>query len=82
MNDNLEMSVSQVFSGSDGGKYAFVYFTDGDRTAEGRIPECRVISNIGFSADEEKALEAYMKGNLDKLKDMSGSVNVMSAFMK
>lgn len=42
MNDELKMSVSPVCV-KEGQKYAYVSFTDGERNAEGRIPECTII---------------------------------------
>ena len=80
MGESLNMSVSQVFS-RDGKQYAFVSFTDGNRTAEGKIPECVITSHSGFSAEELTQLEDYMRRELTSLKRMASSVDVMSAFL-
>ena len=81
MNDELKMSVSPICV-KDGNRYAFVNFADGKRTAEGKIPDCKIISNKGFSAEEVAQLEEYMKKELSNLKQMAAGINVLGAFMK
>ena len=81
MNDELEMSVSPVCV-KDGNKYAFVSFTDGTRKSEGKIPECTIISNEGFSAEEIEQLEDYMRRERTQLKKMAAGINVMSSFLR
>lgn len=81
MNDELNMSVSPICV-KGGNRYAFVNFTDGKRSAEGKIPDCKIISNKGFSEDEVKSLEEYMQKQLPHLKQMAAGVNVLGAFMK
>lgn len=79
-NDNVKMSVSPVCK-KDGKKYAFVSFTEGNRNAEGRIPECTITHNTGFSEEEVEQLEAYMKRELVQLKRMAAGINVMDNFL-
>ena len=81
MNDELNMSVSPICV-KDGNRYAFVSFTDGTRSAEGKIPDCKVISNKGFSEAEVRQLEEYMQNELPKLKQMAAGINVLGALMK
>lgn len=81
MKDTFNMSVSPVFS-KDGKNYAFVTFDDGVRSAEGKIPECTILSSKGFSKEEITQLEDYMRKELTNLKKMASSVNVWSALMK
>lgn len=81
MRDTLDMSVSQIFY-RDGKKYAFVSFTDGIRSAEGKIPDCKITVNRGFSAEEVIQLEDYMGRELKNLKRMAAGVRVMDAFIK
>ena len=81
MNDTINMSVSPVCE-KDGKRYAFVTFSDGERFAEGKIPDCKIISNQGFDADEIEKLEEYMKNELANLKKIASGVNVFGAFMK
>lgn len=81
MSDELKMTVSPICS-ENGKKYAYVLFSDAGKEAEGRIPDCTVISNKGFSSDEVHQLEEYMKKELAQLKKMSAQLNVVSAFMK
>lgn len=81
MGNTLNMSVSQVFC-KDKEKYAFVYFTDKDRSAEGKIPDCKITVNQGFRDEEVEQLETYMQKELRNLKKMAAGVRVMDAFMK
>ena len=81
MDDELKMSVSPICT-KDGKKYAFVSFTDGVRTAEGKIPDCEITSNDGFSKDEVQQLEEYMKQELPQLKKMAAEINVMKTFLE
>ena len=81
MNDSVKMSVSPVMM-KDGERYAFVYFEDGGRVAEGKIPECKLIRNKGFSEEEAAQLEEYMKRELASLKRMAAGIRVIDAFLK
>lgn len=75
------MSVSPICV-KDGKRYAFVTFSDEKRSAEGKIPDCKMISNQGFSEEEVKKLEEYMQKELPKLKQMAAGIHVLDAFMK
>ncbi len=76
----LNMSVSAICQSEKGEKYAFVSFSDGVRTAEGRIPECKLLSNDGFADIEVQQLEKYMKEHLTELKKMAAHIDIFSAF--
>ncbi len=78
----LSMSVSAICQNEQGGKYAYVTFTDGVRDAEGRIPECNITKNNGFAEIEVEQLEKYMQDNLDELKKMAAGIDIFSAFTK
>ena len=79
-NEEMQMSVSPICT-KDGKKYAFVSFTDGNRTAEGKIPECVITYHTGFHDDEVHQLEEYMKRELPQLKRMAAGINVMNNFL-
>lgn len=81
MNHEVRMSVSPVCM-KDGERYAYVSFVDGERVAEGKIPECKLVSNKGFSIEEAEQLEAYMRSELASLKRMAAGIRVFDAFMK
>jgi len=81
MKETINMSVSQVFS-KNGERYAFVSFTDGEKNAEGKIPDCKIISSNGFGKAEIKQLEEYMERELSRLKRMAAGIDVMRAFME
>lgn len=78
--EELSMSVSSICE-REGKKIAFVSFSDGKRTAEGEIPECKITKNDGFDEGEVLQLELYMKGELSNLKKMASGINIMDAFM-
>ncbi len=81
MENEVNMSVSPVCV-KDGEKYAFVSFADGERQAEGKIPDCKIVSNKGFTQEETEQLEAYMQDHLATLKRMAAGIRVIDAFMK
>ena len=77
MNGKMDMSISQIFQ-KDGKPTAFVLFSEGRKSAEGKIPDCTIISNDGFSEKEVKALELQQEAILKTAKE----VNIMKAFMQ
>ena len=81
MDNEFTMSVSPVCE-KDGKRFAYVSFTDGKRSAEGRIPECKIIRSNGLDDGELLLLEGYMKRELTNLKKMASGIRLMDAFMK
>ena len=81
MGNELKMTVSPVCMENDK-KYAYVSFTDETRSAEGKIPECSIIRNEGFTEKEVQQLEDYMRRELTNLKKMAAGNNIMNAFLK
>ena len=81
--DSIDILVSPVCH-KDGKAYAFVSFSvpDSDKMAEGKIPDCSIISNKGMTEDEVQQLIDYMNENLADLKKMAAGVDVFSAMMK
>ena len=51
------------------------------RRVEGKIPDCKIHTNSGFSEDEVSQLEAYMGRELMTLKNMAAGIHVMDAFL-
>ena len=81
MKSEFTMSVSPICV-KDGQKYAYVSFSDGERKAEGKIPECKILSAEGLDRGEVKLLEEYMKQELPQLKKMAAGIRLMDAIMK
>ncbi|MDE6435026.1 MAG: hypothetical protein K2L07_12450 [Lachnospiraceae bacterium] len=81
MNDELNMSVSPICV-KDGKKYAYIMFSDDVRSAEGTIPDCKIINNNGFLEDEVNQLEAYMERCLSELKRLAAAQNAFNAMKK
>ncbi|MBQ9990947.1 MAG: hypothetical protein IJP31_08405 [Lachnospiraceae bacterium] len=78
MENELNMTVSAVCV-KDGKQYAFVSFTDGKRMAEGKIPDCKILSNTGFETHEVEQQERYMKRELTSLKKMAAGIRLLDA---
>ena len=78
MSRELKMSVSAVCT-KDEKQYAYVSFSDENRVAEGKIPECIIISNQGFTEDEVVQLEDYMRRELRTLKKMAAGIRLIDA---
>lgn len=81
MSNEFTMTVSPV-CGKDDERFAYVSFTDGTRSAEGKIPGCKIVSATGFSQEEIRMLEEYMEQELPQLKRMAASIRLVDAFMK
>ena len=77
---SVDIRVSGVFT-KDGRKMAYVSFSDGERSAEGTIPDCVITRNKGFSSDETEQLVSYMKRELPSLKKTASGINVVKALM-
>ncbi len=80
-NQEMKLSVSPVCK-KNGETFAFVTFTDGARTAEGKIPDCKIISSDGFDEGEVGMLEMYMKQNLLQLKKMAAGIRLFDVITK
>lgn len=81
MSEELKMTVSGVVP-KDGRKNVYVVFEDGNRRAEGSVPECKIVENQGFEEDEVKMLELYMKQQQDVIRGMAKDINPIKALMK
>ncbi len=81
MDNEMNMLVSPVCA-KDGKQYAFVSFSDEERSAEGKIPECKIVSSYGFTEAEVEQLEDYMRRELTQLKKMAAGIRLIDAFMK
>lgn len=81
MSQEMNLSVSPVCE-KDGQKCAYVSFSDGQRTADGIIPDCKIISSKGFSEEEVAQLEGYMQSELAKLKRMAAGIRLFDVLTK
>lgn len=78
MDGELKMSVSAVCTKGEK-QYAFVSFSDEGRIAEGKIPDCVITSNSGFTKEEILQLEDYMRRELRTLKKMAAGIRLIDA---
>lgn len=81
MENEFTMSVSPVCI-KEGKKFAYVSFTDGERSAEGKIPDCKITSATGLDRGEIRMLEEYMKRELPQLKKMAAGIRLVDVIMK
>ncbi len=81
MSEELKMTISG-FVPKDGRKSVYVVFEDGERKAEGYVPDCIITKNEGFEEDEVKVLELYMKQNQDMIREHAKLINPIKALMK
>lgn len=78
----MNMLISGVTTDKEGKNQAHVRFEEGDCFAEGVIPECKVTKQKGFSEDEIRQLEDYLRANLTSLKKEAAKINPLTAMMK
>ncbi len=76
----MNMSVSEIVR-KDGKQQIYVLFTEDDRTAEGVLPDGKIIKNQGFTDEEVSQLESYMISNVDTIRGMAKQVDLMQAFL-
>lgn len=79
--EELTMNVSGICE-RNGRKCAYVSFAAPLVYAEGIIPDCKILDYRGFSEEEAKQLELYMKMNLSELKKRAAMVDPVRAMMK
>ncbi len=80
-NESLEMNVTPITHDKNGKPQVFVTFSDGKRTAEGRIPGCKIISQDGFSEEEIAALNIYIKQEKATILSMAKKIDFMDTFL-
>lgn len=72
--DSVNMLVSGILS-RDGRKFARVSFVRGGDVAEGRVPEGIIERTEGFSEEEVKQLERYLREHCGEIKEQAKKVN-------
>jgi hypothetical protein len=77
----MEMIVSG-FVGSEDDRHICIMFIDGQKSAEGSVPECKIIKNHGFEPDEVEQLETYLRVNAKLISDEAKNINPLKAMMK
>lgn len=81
MNNEIRMSVSSM-TRNDDQKGVYVQFTDNDKRAEFMVPECKIIRNEGFTTDELKQLNDYVKSEQDYIYSLAKTVDPLKTFLK
>ncbi|MBO4920824.1 MAG: hypothetical protein J5372_02795 [Lachnospiraceae bacterium] len=81
MNKDINMSVSSMTRSKEK-KAVYVFFQDGEKTAEFTVPGCELLKNNGFSDEDISQLKAYITNEQDTIFDMAKQVNPLKAMMK
>lgn len=76
----MKMSVSSIVN-KNGKREIYVLFTEGSRSAEGRLSDYKMINSKGFTEEEIAALETYMRQETNTILQMAKGINVLDAFM-
>ncbi len=67
----MKMTYSAIVAGKDNKKVVRVSFeregAQGKEIAEGVVPEAKIVKQNGFTEDEIKSLEEYLKSNADDI---------------
>ena len=74
--NEFTMSVSPICV-KDGKKVAYVSFSDGERSAEGIIPDCVITSAVSMNLAQVRMLEEYMRQELPNLKRMAAGIRII-----
>lgn len=80
MNTEIKMSVSPI-TRNDDKKCVYALFTDGNKSAEFAVPECKVVSNNNFSQDEINQLLDYVRNQQDYIFSLAKEINPLKAFL-
>ena len=80
MNSEIKMSVSTMTRGKDS-KAVYVLFEDGAKSAEFALPECRKVSNNGFSDEEIAQLIDYIQNEQDSIYDVAKKIRESNEFI-
>jgi hypothetical protein len=80
---NMTMTYSAIVRDKDGRKIVRVKFERMGKgvleVAEGILPDCKIISQNGYTAEEVTGLEEYLRGNLE---DFMSKAKVISNPLK
>ena len=80
MNHEIKMSVSSLSrKGED--KAIYVFFTDGEASAEFLLPECELVHSENFSNDDIKQLKEYVSAERDSIYQIAKKVNPIKGFL-
>lgn len=80
MNHEIKMSVSAL-SRKGEEKSVYVVFSDGEASAEFRLPECELVHNKCFSEEEIGQLKEYISAEWDSIYRIAGKVNPLKGFL-
>lgn len=80
MNREIKMSVSSLSRNGEE-KAIYVFFSDGDASAEFLLPDCNLVHSKHFSDDDIKQLKEYVSAERDSIYRIAKKVNPMKGFL-
>ena len=80
MNSEIKMSVSALSRHGEE-KAIYVFFSDGNASAEFSLPECKLLHSNRFSNDELKQLKEYVSAEKDTIYQIAKKVNPIKGFL-
>lgn len=80
MSKELRMSVSSLTHTKDN-KAVYILFTNGNKSAELSLPECKVINNSEFTDEEVAGLKFYIKNDRETIYALAKKVTPVKAMM-
>jgi len=80
MNHEIEMSVSSISRHGEE-KVIYVFFTDGNASAEFSLPDCKLVHSKHFSNEDIKQLKEYVSAERDSIYQIAKKVNPMKGFL-
>ena len=79
IDSSLRMTYSAILRDKENKKLVRVTFERGSgkdvQTAEGVLPDCRIVKQNGYSSEEIESLEAYLRNNLSQIMDMAKAIS-------
>lgn len=75
---NRQEEVKMTHSGilaAGGRRYVSVRFERGKDAAEGRLPECKITENHGFTPEEVSGLESFLERQCDEIFRKAKEIN-------
>ncbi|WP_024866918.1 hypothetical protein [Butyrivibrio sp. FCS014] len=79
INSDITMTYSAILRDKDGNKVVRVQFErpgeSGKELAEGVLPDCVIVRQNGYSNEEAKWLEEYLRDNADDIMERAKAIS-------
>ncbi|MBE5826041.1 MAG: hypothetical protein E7307_05325 [Butyrivibrio sp.] len=79
INSDITMTYSAILRDKNGNKIVRVQFErsgkSGSELAEGILPDCVIVRQNGYTGEEAKRLEEYLRENADDIMDRAKAIS-------